>query len=261
VVGVVISAAAASTYYSTLMPAQQAWSTLCRMIANSLPAVNEMYGRSAFGRLKEIFIKIHRYNFLLAIPLAAGIVLLNHDVIRIWLKDHAEQQYGGELMTLSLAVIAVMITAGSVNFIFILATGRIRQISFLYLMVGGAKLVISAMLAKWLGLGAVTAATAVATMVTFISMQTRAQSELGVGWAAFLQEGFWPALLPSLFGAALLWVMHIYFRPENMLQLLLFVGVYLPIQGAISIWAVKREDRRLVWQQLGAVFGWPKRMA
>ncbi len=270
VVGVVISAAAASIYYSTLMPAQQAWSTLCRMISNSLPAVNELYGRSAFAQLRTVFLKIHRYNLLLAIPLAAGIELLNHDVLRIWLKDHAEQQYGGELMTLSLAVIAVMITAGSVNFIFVMATGRIRQISYLYLLVGGIKLVLSIVVAKWLGLrglfglgglGAVTAMTALATAVTFINMQIQAQRELGLTWGEFLRESVWPAMGRTIVGLPVLWFLVYRWPPTTLFELAWTIASYAAIQGGISFWALEAQDRQLIIQQAGQVLHWPRKAA
>jgi len=271
VVGRVISLAAASTYYSTLMPAQQAWSAISRVVYNSLPAINELYGQSAFARLREVFIRIHRYNLLMVLPLAAGIVLLNHDVIRVWLKDHAEAQYGGEWMSVSLALIAVAITTGAVSYVFVMATGRIREVSYVYLVVGGLKVVVSVGMAYWVGhgiasavsarLGAVTMTTAVATAIMFFYINGRAQREMGLGWGKFMKESVAPAVAATVLGLPVLWILREQWHPDNLVTLGGVIGVYLLAQGGISFWALRSEDRHLVLQQAGAVLGWGRKTA
>ena len=122
VVGYLYGAVAVSIYYSTQMPTTIAFNIVNRVHDSASPALNELSARREESKLRDPFLRLHRFSLLLALPLAGGILLLNKQLITLWLGSG---QYAGDLMTASLAAFVILTTVNHLSFIFFISSGRI----------------------------------------------------------------------------------------------------------------------------------------
>jgi len=152
VIGSLYGAAAVSIYYATQMPATIGFNILNRVSDNVAPAINELYARGEHAKLRENFLRLHRLNILLVLPLVGGILLLNNQLIALWVGSG---QYAGDLMTVALAAFAFLITVSHVCNTFVFASGKIRIYSMLAIFEGISNLGLSIVLGKYIGLAGV----------------------------------------------------------------------------------------------------------
>ncbi|MDB5174743.1 MAG: polysaccharide biosynthesis protein [Phycisphaerales bacterium] len=198
VVGSLFGAAAVSVYYSTQLIGSQLWVIITRLPDFSSPAINELYARHESHRLGAIMLRLHRYNLLIVLPAAVGLIAFNGPTVRLWLGPG---QYAGMLLTASLAGFIVLMCIGHVAFIFVAAVGRMRVTSTLAVAEGVINLGLSIWLGRRMGVQGVMLATLLANLPTTAYMVWFAAKEFRVTVPEALQSlvrGTAPAVLSGV---------------------------------------------------------------
>jgi O-antigen/teichoic acid export membrane protein len=172
VVGYLYGAAAVSIYYLTQMPTTIAFNIINRVHDNASPALNELHTLQEEERLRKAFLRLHRLNNLLALPMGAGVCLLNKQLITLWVGPG---QYAGDLMTIALAGFILLTTVNHLTYIFYIASGEILAFGIVGLIEGVVNLGLSVWLGKVIGLAGVMWASIIANLpatalVLYISM-------------------------------------------------------------------------------------------
>ncbi len=224
VVGFLYGAVAAGIYYSTQVPATSGYSLILTLSRNAAPAINELYARNDLIALQNVFVRLHRYTLLLAIPFAIGLLMLNQTFIGLWL---GQQQYAGHLMTLALAGLSVIMCVSGVSNVFVQAKGSIRFLSMITLVEGVINLLLSIWLGKKIGLAGVMVATFIAHIPTTVYLQWRAHKDLKINLLVFTRECLFPVFVVSGFSALLLGGMIVLIRPISWIGLIATVGCFL----------------------------------
>jgi len=193
VIGSIYGAVAASIYYSTQMPATIGFTILNRVSDNVAPAINELYARGEAAKLRENFLRLHRLNMLLVLPLVSGLLLLNGRLIALWVGSG---QYAGELMTAALAAFAFLITVSHVCNTFVFASGKIRVYSFVTVLEGVSNLGLSILLGKYLGLAGVMWASVITHLPTTAYLMIVAMRSMKISFSECLRVCVVPLVLP-----------------------------------------------------------------
>lgn len=198
VVGYLFGASAVSIYYVTQMPATIGFNIANRVSDNAAPAVNELFARGEEEKLREVFLKLHRLNFLIVLPLVAGLLLLNRELVSLWVGPG---QYAGQWMTAALAIFALLITISHVNGTFIFASGKIRAFSVIAIAEGVANLALSLWLGRTIGLSGVMIATVIANLPTTGCLHLVSMRRLKIGAGEYFTSSLAPSLIPLAAGA------------------------------------------------------------
>jgi O-antigen/teichoic acid export membrane protein len=207
VVGSLFSAMAVSVYYSTQLIGSQLWVIITRLPDYSAPAINELYARGESRRLGDIMLRLHRYNLLIILPAALGLLAFNGPAVRLWLGPG---QYAGMLLTASLAGFIVLLCVGHVAFIFVTTAGKIRGTSALAVGEGIANLGLSIWLGRRLGIQGVMLATLLANLPTTVYMLWISVRGFGVRWRDMISHALLPGTAPAIAsGAALLLIVRL----------------------------------------------------
>lgn len=250
VVGFMFGAAAASVYYSTQMPAFMAWNGILRVADNVAPAMNELYARRETHKLKSGFLRLFRYDLLLALPLTIGVFALNKTLVSIWVGF---VQYAGDLMTLWLAVfIPIVILSHLDKTLLMVAGAKMRAVAIMELLEGLGNIGLSIVLGRLIGLSGIMLATLLARIPTAIYLQYHAQKVLQIGFGELIRETVRPAIGASLVTAgALALMLNVMGEPENLIALTLLITIAVVVH-MVSAWGIglNRLERELVWSYL-----------
>lgn len=150
--GYVGGAGAASGFYTSQMPGMTAYNMVTRLGENSAPAINELWGRREYLRLKEALERLVQYTLLLILPLSVGIFLFNKDLVTAWVGP---QQYVGLLLTASLSVFCLIAAIQRIAIIYSFAFGWVRLLTVTALCQGIANAALAVYLGKMFGLGGI----------------------------------------------------------------------------------------------------------
>ena len=153
--GLTSGAAVASTFYTSQMPTMTAYNMILRLSDSATPAINELWGRSELERLKLALMRLTRFLLLLSLPLAAGVILFNRDLVVSWV---GEQQYAGVLLSVTLALFCVVIAIQRVAIVYSFVLGWMRLLTITAFAQGMANFALALYLGRKLGLGGITLA-------------------------------------------------------------------------------------------------------
>lgn len=163
-------AIAGSSFYTTQMPAMTGYTMLQRFGDNTAPAVYELTGKGEHDRLRAAFLRLIRLTCLLTLPLAAGVILFNHDLVVSWV---GERQWGGNLLTITLAIFCVVDGVRGVCVLFAFARGWMKLLTATALFQGIANFGFGYVLGKTLGLGGITLALTIVSLPQLILVMHR----------------------------------------------------------------------------------------
>jgi O-antigen/teichoic acid export membrane protein len=197
VVGYLYGAAAVSVYYTTQMPTTVGFNIANKIADNAAPALNELHALGDWDKVREVFLRLHRITFLVALLLVAGILLLNESLVTLWVGP---AQYAGYSMTAALAAFAFLITLTHVNGSFLFASGNIRAFGRIAVAEGVANLVLSLVMGKFFGLAGVMWATVLANFPATAVLLFIALRRLQIGWPEYLRAALCPSLFPFAAG-------------------------------------------------------------
>lgn len=153
--GLTSGAAAASGFYTSQMPAMTGYNMLYKLTENSAPAIYELHGRNELVRLKNVFSRLMRLMLMMTCPLAAGVMLFNHDLVITWVGP---SQYAGTLLTVTLAFFVMVNAIQGIAILFSFVFGWVRLLAVTALLQGAANFGLGYYLGRKLGMGGITLA-------------------------------------------------------------------------------------------------------
>lgn len=212
VAGYVMGAVGVSIVYTNQLPSATAQALIQRLSDNTAPAINELYGKGEIDVVKQAFLRVHRLTLNLAAPLAAGIVLLNHSLISLWVGP---KQYGGDLMTAALAALSIIVSIEHVNVVFAMALGLEKALMRIALAESVCAVILSCVLGRLWGVGGIPLAVTIAIVPKTIYLMRALSARFGKRsfWAAsteYAKECLLPAGAASLTAlAASAWLARI----------------------------------------------------
>ena len=151
----------AAAYFATVVPAQQAWTLILRLMNNSVPGLNELLAKGDWAGARSAYYRICRYSLLLAAALSLGILGFNRMLVGIWVGP---ERYAGDSITVFLAILVPWCVLENVQIQFLLAIGRAKFLSRMCLLEGCTKLVQSLVLGRLMGPEGVLLGTLVASL-------------------------------------------------------------------------------------------------
>lgn len=248
VVGYLYGAAATSIYYTTQMPTVMGYLLVNKVVDNLGPAINELFAKKDFVTLKVMFLKVHRYAFLLSSPLFLGILLLNQQMIGAWVGP---DQYAGNLMTFALACFALLHTIGHVNWVFIIANGQMRQLSRLALVEGILNLILSFLLGHHYGLSGVMLATLIAHLPMVVYLHQKGMGCVGVSTHQYFCEVIFPIITPCLVAFGCAYVVFSFIPNNGWLSFICSAIVLLGVHFCLAfLLAIDAGERKWILQKL-----------
>jgi O-antigen/teichoic acid export membrane protein len=244
VAGYLYGAVAASIYYTTQMPAFFLSQLVNRLTDNSGPAINELYARGITESLRSAFLRLHRYNWILAIPAGLGLFFLGKPMIILWVGP---AQFGGDWMVAALALFVVIFSIVNINKTLIIASGQIGILSIFALVEGVVNLVLSLILGHYLGLAGIIWATLIANIPTSLYLLGRSQHLLKVTIGEYSREVLKPLLIPLSMGIATFLIMKEIILVNAWGPFVLIAFIFLLIYSVLSYrLSIDRTERLLL---------------
>ena len=186
-------ALAASSFYTTQMPTMTGYTILQRFGDNTAPAVYELTGRRENERLRGAFLRMVRLISVLTLPLAAGVILFNHDLVVCWV---GQRQWGGDLLTITLALFCVLDGVRGVCVLFAFAQGWMRLLTGTSVFQGIANFGLGYILGKKLGLGGITLALLLVSLPQLLLLQRKIGRSFSIRIVPPLGEILLRAVIP-----------------------------------------------------------------
>ncbi len=190
VVGHLHGAVAAASYYTTQMPAFLLMTLVWRITDNSAPAINDLYARTHFSRIKQVYVDLFRINLVAAGGLSLGLVCFSREIITMWTSA---EQYAGARMTLALAVFVVTQIVSHLHAAFLLAAGKISPLAISSFIAGVANVVLSVILGRLMGPEGVMVASVVVDIPLCLFLWRNLVTEYDVSVQSLLSGAVLPA--------------------------------------------------------------------
>lgn len=191
--GITSGAAAASSFYTSQMPALTGYNMLYKLTENSAPAIYELHGRSDMEKLRYVFTRLMRLMLIMTLPLAAGVYLFNRDLVVTWV---GAQQYAGNLLTVSVALYCTVYAVQGIAILFSFVFGWVRLLAITSLLQGAANFGLGYYLGRKLGLGGISLALVLVLMPQLLILLRKLNVTLSVNIAALLGKITVRAIIP-----------------------------------------------------------------
>ena len=243
--GVTNGAAVASTFYTSQTPAMMGQDIIQKLSDNVAPGINELYGRGDFERARATIARMTRATFVLALPLATGVLLFNHDLVVAWV---GEAQYAGRLLTVSLAILCAVYGAQRVAVISCFVVGWIKLLSTTALVQGVVYIGLAFWLGRRLGLGGITLSLVLVMIPQNIILWRKLAREFGLKPIALLSRCFLRSIVPLGCAAGAAWLVHghVVIRRHHLqgflAEAMTFIVIYCVLAYFLSLEGVDRED-------------------
>ncbi len=149
ITGYLLGAKSASVLYSMKMPVVLGCMAINNIMTAASPGLYELQAQRDTAGLRRAYRVMHRYNVMLSLTLAAGLILFHKDFIGFWVGS---EQYGGFMLTFLLSLYAVSYTASNVNGQFVFARGDVAAFALVATVEAAAAVILSVTLATTFGL-------------------------------------------------------------------------------------------------------------
>jgi O-antigen/teichoic acid export membrane protein len=250
IVGHLFGAASASIYYVTKTPSFFAYQFIYRLSDNTGPGINELYAKSEFNAIKETYMKVLKYSLILAFPLALGIICFNKYIISIWTS---EGQYGGDLMTYSIAFYVIIEVINHVNAMILVVSGKMKwwaKISFIQSVLG---IILAFTFGKLIGLGGVMLGLLISSVPMFFFLIYRTLPIIDLNFKTFYIKILKPttiSIIPLIFFMILIKTNFLFFIDylNNFFQIIVFLNIWLL---SSYYFAINKEDKLWFYSLLG----------
>lgn len=246
-------AATASSFYTTQAPVMTGYVILQRFPENAAPAVYELTGKGEHDRLRAAFLRLTRLICLLTFPFAVGVALFNHDVVTAWVGN---LQYGGDLLTYTLAVFVVIDGVRNICVLFAFAQGWMRLLAGTAIAQGIGNFVLGYWLGTTLGLGGITLALSLVSLPQLFLLLRKIEKTYSAGVLAYLGRLLLRLLIPLALASVAGELVHSRIAVEKhhalgpILECLAFLVVYCLTAYPL---ALHREDRADVRRYAGSI--------
>jgi len=161
VAGITNGAAAASSFYTSQMPSMMASNLLGRLSESAQPALNELFGRGDFERMRSSFSRLTRLQLLFGLPLGAGVLLFNRDLVAAWVGP---TQYAGALLTAAIGTYCMIGGLQGIAIRLSYVFGWMRLLAVTSILQGLANFGLGLYLGRRLGLGGISLAMLIAVL-------------------------------------------------------------------------------------------------
>jgi O-antigen/teichoic acid export membrane protein len=187
--------AVAAAYFATVVPAQQAWALILRLMNNSVPGLNEVLARGDLEGARSAYYRICRYSLLLAFALSLGILGFNRVLIGIWVGP---ERYAGDSVSVFLAILVPWSVLENVQIQFLLAIGQAKVLSRLCLLEGCLKIGLSLVLGRLMGPKGVLLGTLGGSLMIAPGIWRECLRSLGASPLAVARASLLPVLVCSI---------------------------------------------------------------
>jgi len=239
--GLTNGAAAASSFYTTQMPTTTVYNMIYRMTEAATPAVNELYGRKDYDRVRYALVRLSRLLLLFNLPLAVAVLIFNRDLVVTWV---GEQQYAGTLLTVSLAGFCVVNAIQRLVIAFAFIFGWMRLLSVTALLQGLANFGLAFYLGKRLGLGGITLALVIVLLPQLVILIKKISEYMNVNLAVQLLQTVGKAIVPLALaaGAGLLAHSHVAIARKHFSGLAAELGAFAAVYGLLAWFFIMTEQ-------------------
>lgn len=260
--GIVRTATGASVYYTTQMAAMMGYPIALRICDMSLPAINELWGKGLKDRVRSSLVRVQKLTVMLTMPLAAGVLLFNRDLVTAWVGP---AQYAGFGVTAALAALCMIIGVEHIASIFCFTVGFVRPQTVATLLEAGANIALGLWLGRTIGLAGVACALVIVVTPYTIYLMSRLARELNFSVSRLLASSFLRPLPAVLLASACgLLVRHALVNrvPVAGYRFLLllaesiaFVLAYAAGAYTVAMTAEDRQDIRAYLSHVSSIFG------
>jgi O-antigen/teichoic acid export membrane protein len=238
-------AVAASSFYTSQMPTMTGYTMMMRLPDNAAPAVYELSGREESQRLRQAFLRLTRIMLLCTLPLACGVMLFNHDLVTCWVGPN---QYGGSLLSITLACFCVLDSIRGITVLFAFAQGWVKILTSTALFQGAANFGLAYLLGRRFGLGGITLALSLVLLPQMILLLRKVAQTFSVPVMSHLLGCILRLLVPL--GAAGLagWSIHLRVRiahhhfPGLLMECNAFIVIYALLAYPMGLDAREQQD-------------------
>ena len=241
--GMTEGAGAASAFYTSQMPTLAVFNLLIRMNSSTLPALNELYGRGELDRVRQTFVRLTRLLLLLILPLAAGVLLFNRDIVVFWVGP---QQYAGTLLTAALSAYCVVNALQGIAVQYSAVFGWIRFLAVSTIIQGVANFGLGFCLGRWVGLGGITLALVIVLLPQVVILLHKISRFLKVKIAAVLAvcalRSAIPLIAATVVGLAAHRAVHV--RTHHPGGLLLEGSAFVVVYAALAYFLMMADEDR-----------------
>jgi O-antigen/teichoic acid export membrane protein len=241
--GMTEGAAAASVFYTSQMPTLAVFNLLIRMNSSTLPALNELYGRGELDRVGQTFVRLTRLLLLLILPLAAGVLLFNRDIVVFWVGP---QQYAGTLLTAALSAYCVVNALQGIAVQYSVVFGWIRFLAVSTIIQGVANFGLGFCLGRWAGLGGITLALVIVLLPQVVILLHKISNYLKVRIVAILATCALRSAIPLVAATVVGFAAHraVHVRTHHPGGLLLEGSAFVVVYAALAYFlTMANEDR------------------
>lgn len=193
-VGYLFNAAQVAQFYTTKMPAFLMVQVVFKISDNASPAINELLGSGDIDAVRSAYLRIIKYSFILAFPLAIGVVTFNQSLISLWVGP---ELFAGQIMTVALSFYVLTQTLAHIDAMVVVATDRMRHWTTLSVFLAITYLILAGILGHYFGAQWIMVAMTLIDIPGVIFLHRRATQTLNVSLSSIMTE----ALLPALRGA------------------------------------------------------------
>jgi len=242
IVGSMISVASSSVLYTTMTTTNILGIVVRQIVDTATPGINELYARGNIDQLRSVYLRLHRYTMILAIPLFAGCAVLTQPFVSMWVGN---KQYAGHVVAVGLAINAFAVSISHVSHMFINADGKIRILSIFTIAEGLCKIILSITLVHYYGLPGIVLSTLIAGLFTTnIYLMCRGNDIVKVQWREFAHQVVVPLIVPTLLSIATLFLLIYYVGAASPMKFILSGGafVFVYIISAILTGAINKQE-------------------
>lgn len=223
ILGYLYGATAVSIYYTSQMPGTMLYQLIWKLVDNSAPALNELHARNAVAQITSVYLRLLRYSLILVIPLAIGLVAYNRYAITLWV---GETQYGGDYLTIGLAVFAITQVIIHLNCIFMVAYGDIKVMSVFFLISGVLKVFIAYWFGRLIGLQGIMLANAFVDLFAFVYFDFRVRNMLLLSFKEVFRSAILPSIISSLLPLLVLFFTILMPPSYTWIELFIWISIF-----------------------------------
>jgi O-antigen/teichoic acid export membrane protein len=241
--GLTNGAAAASSFYTTQMPTTTVYNMIYRMTEAASPAVNELYGRKEYEKVRDVFVRLCRLLLLFNLPLAVCVLIFNRDLVVTWV---GAEQYAGRLLTASLAAYCVVNAIQKLVILFAFIFGWMRLLSMTAFVQGIVNFGLAFYLGKLLGLGGITLALVIVLLPQLVILIRKISLKLEVNVVGVLTNTALRSIVPLAAAATLglLVQAHVVIARHHFTGLLAELGAFAAVYGVLAWFFIMIDQDR-----------------
>jgi len=199
---------------------------LMRIPSSFMPGIAHLSGEADKAKLKKYAIILTKVILVIGLWSMGGMLFLNEDFVRLWVGS---EFYGGILLTFLIALACFLLVVNNVMYHNIFAVGEIQTAAKATMFEALLRIPSSIIFCQIWGIKGVVLAGILAALPTSFFMQLRCfLNVLKLSWRKIVPT-FVRILFQSVVPIATGYIIHLYWIPQNLPELFLFIVAYLAL--------------------------------